>query len=178
MSLGYNLGITKCVSTDTIRTIARGYDTSIAVRRSSFEGEQDPVLNWLESCETIEKGIQLLAEDALHKHVSLILEGVLLRPNNDLLDYWRSKGGDAHGILLYIGDKEYHRSLISHRPQSNAVFQADHFTRIRSIHDEMKRLATVHNWCLIDQKDGVSAFDEYIQSKPLLFSPSVMNSSS
>ena len=63
MEAAISRGILKCISTDTIRQITRGFDPNPAVHRSSYSGEEDAVAQWRETCTAIEAGIDSIVTD-------------------------------------------------------------------------------------------------------------------
>jgi 2-phosphoglycerate kinase len=115
MSIALRQNILKCISTDTIREVTRRFDQSPAVMRSSYEGNDDPVVNWRECCNALNTGIDAVVDDAKRRGTSLVLEGVHIIPSNYLIDRWKASGGQAVGILLAISDEEAHRGLIFKR---------------------------------------------------------------
>jgi len=155
MEVAISQGILKCISTDTIRQVQRGYDTRPAVHRSSFEGDGDPVQNWLECCEVLQKGIDGIVLDSLRRGVSLVLEGVHIVPDRKLIDQWTAGGGVAVGCVLTIPDREIHKEVIFRRgvkTTKGAEAQLNKLNRIRAIHDEMSRRGTQVGWLNIEQK--------------------------
>ena len=157
MTLALNQNILRCVSTDTIREVTRNNATSkpAALMRSSYEGDGDAVDNWTECCSVLESGIKGLVEDAMKRGNSLVIEGVHIRPTNDLLEKWRGGGGVALGCLLMIRDAEAHKSLIFKRGEITKKGEEKKlkaFERIRSIQSAMFKMAVAHDWLLIEQK--------------------------
>ena len=56
MEVAISLGILKCISTDTIRQVMRPFNEfNPALHRSSYAGNGDPIVNWLECCAAVEK---------------------------------------------------------------------------------------------------------------------------
>ena len=158
MEVAISRGILKCISTDTIRQVQRTYDTRSALHRSSFQGTDDPAINWRETCDILQDSIDNVVYDCLGRGISLVLEGVHIIPDRKLVDAWMSKGGIAVGCVLHIPDKEVHRTVISRRGEQTskgAAQQLEKFTRIRAIHDEMLRLGQLNDWLLIEQKPTI-----------------------
>lgn len=156
MSLALNQRILKCISTDTVRQVMRTFQNAEefpSLHRSSYQGEGDAVTCWKESAHVLDKGIEGLVIDSMRRGVSLVLEGVHIVPQNELLEMWRKNGGLALGIVLYIEDAEAHKNLLINRGAKTAGYttgqQLEKFTRIRTIHDEMVRLGTENNWLKI-----------------------------
>ena len=160
MEVAINQGILKCISTDTIRQVMRSSCDNVgicdeALQRSSFQGNGDPVMNWLEACKAIERGIEGTVDDCINRGVSLVLEGVHIVPGPDLLKRWTSKGGLAVGTVLTIPDATVHETVIRRRGEmtgKGADRQTEKIARIRAIHDEMVRLGKENQWLLIEQK--------------------------
>jgi 2-phosphoglycerate kinase len=161
MSVALSQNILKCVSTDTIREVTRTntksakLDLPPELMRSSYEGEDDPVKNWRECCEIISPGVQGLVDDALKRGTSLVLEGVHIQPNNELINLWRASGGKALGILLMIKNADSHRSVIFKRGEMTKKGEEkklNSFDRVRKIQDAMFKDAVANDWLLIEQK--------------------------
>jgi 2-phosphoglycerate kinase len=156
MEIALNQGILKCVSTDTIREVTRAFDHETpALHRSSYSGEMEPVQGWREASAVLDQGIDALVDDAIKRGVSLVLEGVHIIPSSDLLERWRKNGGVALGCLLTVPDPDAHRSLIFKRGEITGKGESKKmqaFERIRTIQDEMIRLATEHEWLVVEQK--------------------------
>jgi 2-phosphoglycerate kinase len=106
-------------------------------------------------CHVLEGSVDALVSDAIKRGVSIVLEGVHIIPSNLLIDRWRASGGVALGCLLTIKDAEAHRSLIFHRGEITRKGEEKKmrmFSRIRTIQDEMIKLATENDWLMIEQK--------------------------
>jgi 2-phosphoglycerate kinase len=156
MEIALKQGILKCVSTDTVREVTRAFDhVTPALHRSSYSGEMDALVGWKEASAVLDKGITALVDDAIKRGVSLVLEGVHIVPSNGLLDKWRESGGIALGCLLIVPDPDAHRCLIYNRGEvtgKGEVKKMVAFERIRTIQDEMIRLAREHDWVIVEQK--------------------------
>lgn len=157
MSLALSQSILKCVSTDTIREVTRTNSElkPPELMRSSYEGDGDPVTDWRACCTVIDSGVNALVDDAMKRGTSLVLEGVHIQPNNEMLDRWRANGGTALGCLLIIKNAEAHRSLIFKRGEVTKKGEEKKikaFDRIRKIQDAMFKQAVAHDWLLIEQK--------------------------
>jgi len=155
MEVAIQKGILKCISTDTIRQTLRTVDGTPALHRSSFQGENDPIIDWRETCSVLEKAIDSIVFDCLRRGSSLVLEGVHIVPQRRLIDEWNKAGGFAVGAVLKIPDAETHRKVIFRRGEQTgkgADAQIEKFNRIRAIHDEMVRLGRDTDWLLIEQR--------------------------
>ena len=155
MSVALRQGILKCVSTDTVREVMRTYDQSPAIMRSSYQGDGDPIVDWNACCEILQTSVDALVFDAMKRGVSLVLEGVHIRPSNILLDKWRENGGKALGCLLTITDATAHKSLIYKRGEITKKGEDKKikaFSRIRTIQEEMIRMAQINSWLMIEQR--------------------------
>ena len=142
---------------DTVREVARRLtaEPSPALMRSSYDGEGDPVVDWNDCCSAISAGVDALVKDAMKRGTSLVLEGVHIIPNNNLLDAWRAQGGTAIGVLLLIKDAEAHKNLIFKRGEvtkKGEEKKINAFARIRKIQDAMFKAAVANDWLLIEQK--------------------------
>ena len=149
--------ITRVVSTDTIRETMRVADQgeSHSLNRSSFSrGESgDAVLDWQDTCKSVESGIFAIIEKAQREGVSLILEGVHLEPNARVIRSWRNAGGIAIGIVMHVDDEERHVSFFKQREVytfRNAERYISALPRIRAIQDSLKDKAKIFDWYRID----------------------------
>ena len=170
MSVALDQDILKCISTDTIRAVMRsfiGQDISPALHRSSYtpamlvgDGKQpqdDPVRSWRETCTVLQASIEGLVDDAIHRGMSLVVEGVHVVPSKDLIQTWEAMGGVATGCLLTIQDVNAHKRLLNRRGDMTGVYAQEQkkiqsFDRVRLIQEEMIRLAQDSDWLLIEQK--------------------------
>lgn len=156
MLLSQQLGVIKCVSTDTIRLVARNFDKSPAIQRSSFNGTSDDAISdWNDSCAALDNSINSVLDDSIKRGESLILEGVLVRPSGETLARWTNAGGSALGIVVTINNEAFHRNLLVKRGESTkkgSDRQLIHFHKIRAIHDEVRHLGEKSKWMIIDQE--------------------------
>jgi 2-phosphoglycerate kinase len=134
-------------------------DISPALHRSSYEsttedGSDDPIKSWKQTCTVLQHSIDELVEEMITKGGSVVIEGVHVIPDNRLIDRWEASGGVATGIVLTVPDEEAHKSLLIRRGAMTGKGERDkleQFHRIRTIHDEMIRLANEKNWQLVEQ---------------------------
>ena len=167
MTVALNQGILKCISTDSVRQVLRAQsedsgDSPAAIYRSSYSGKGDPITEWKECCQVLDKSVESLVVDSMNRGVSLVIEGVHIVPSNELIDKWRSSGGEAVGCLLVINDAEAHRDLIFKRGEitkKGSEKQQLAFHRIREIQQEMINLAQANKWIIIEQQLGPNPMD-------------------
>lgn len=163
MSLALDQGIIKCISTDTVRAVMRSYvpdSISPPLHRSSYAPGEDgdnPVKSWAETCKVLESSVEGLVDDAIQRQVSLVLEGVSIKPSRKWIDKWVEAGGVACGVLLVVSKEEVHKSLLLKRGFVTGNKGAEEkklqsFDKIRLIQDEMIRLAKESRWVLIEQR--------------------------
>ena len=124
---------------------------------SSEDGTDDPVKSWIETCKVLNSSVEGLVDDAIRRGVSLVLEGVSIKPSRQLLDKFRASGGVACGVLLMVSDEERHKQLLRKRGFMTGKKQAEDeklqsFERIRLIQAEMIRYAKENDWILIEQR--------------------------
>lgn len=98
-----------------------------------------------------------LVDDSIERGVSLVLEGVSIRPSTKLIDKFREAGGTACGVLLVVSDEESHKKLLLKRGFITGNTKAEekklnNFDRVRKIQDEMIRSAKESGWVLIEQR--------------------------
>jgi 2-phosphoglycerate kinase len=170
MSVALDQRILKCISTDTIRATMRSFvskDISPALHRSSyaeaFEGDC-PVRSWKETCSVLAPSVEGLIQDAMKRGTSIVVEGVHVVPNNDLIKRWEDAGGVACGVLLQIRNEDKHKRQLQRRGVMTGVMEAEEkkiasFDRIRSIQAEMMRLAAENNWVQIEQRTQPDPLD-------------------
>lgn len=157
MEIAISRGILKCISTDTIRQVMRineDHKDVVALHRASYGGNGDPIINWHESCNVLQDGIDTIVEDSLRRGTSLVLQGVLVVPSKTLIDKWTAGGGTAIGAVLSIPNKELHQQVIYRRGEATGQgsdVRLNNFNRIRAIHDETVRLAQENDWLVIKQ---------------------------
>lgn len=160
VALAAKLGISRVVSTDSVRSILRSALSETAhpaLYRSSYgEGDTSNIIsNWKECCEVLQPAIISLLDDSLLRGTSLILEGVHIVPQSTLLDRWKIDGGRAVGCLLTVSEETAHRKLLMERATTTqsitAPNQLRHFDRIRDIQTEMIRLAEGVDWKKLNQ---------------------------
>jgi len=170
MSVALDQGILKCISTDTVRATMRSFvacDVSPALHRSSYApayDDDDPVRSWKETCKVLDASIGALVEDSMNRGTSIVLEGVNLIPNRDLIDKWESAGGVAIGILLQITDPDTHKRLLKKRGFTTGKVGAEakkirSYDRVRAIQDEMISLAKESGWLRIEQRTEPDPLD-------------------
>jgi 2-phosphoglycerate kinase len=173
MKIALSEGIMKCVSTDTIRQVVRSFDQSDAVHRSSYSGNRNPIEQWFETSEALNPAILSVIDDAIKRNNSLVLEGVHLKPNSDILNRWRHAGGEAIGLLLVVTNATAHQELIDLRgklAKKPATAQIESFQRIRLIQEAMMTSAKEHpnDWMIFEQNlqpDPLAAVWTYFSRK-------------
>jgi len=162
----------RLLSTDAIREIMRVVDTTEnhALHRSSFSrGESgDAVLDWQDTCKTVEVGILATIERARREGIDLVLEGVHLEPSIRILRSWQDAGGIAIGIVMHVEDEAQHSSFLKQR-ESHSFRNADRYIsalpRIRTIQDSLKEKAKLADWNTLDPtrvKDTMERFNHWL----------------
>lgn len=165
MSIALEQGILKCISTDTVRAVMRSYvpeSISPPLHRSSYasstdDGTDDPVKSWIETCKVLDSSVDGLVVDAIRRGVSLVLEGVSIRPSRKYIDMFVAAGGTACGVLLVVSNEDQHKHLLLKRGFMTGNTEAEErklesFDRVRLIQDEMISLASEAGWVLIEQR--------------------------
>ena len=170
MSVALDQGILKCISTDTIRATMRSFvasDVSPALHRSSyapaFDGD-DPVRSWKETCKVLGASVHALIEDSMNRGQSIVVEGVHVMPDRELIDKWEEAGGVAIGILLQIQDPDTHKRLLKKRGFITGNVAAEvkklrSYDRVRKIQDEMMNMAKESRWLQIEQRTEPDPLD-------------------
>jgi len=164
--LGYRLGITHVLSTDTIRHMMRSmFSVQLmpCVHRSSYEAWKkfdaplpesiDPVIaGFREQLLRVSVGIQAMLDRALEENISMIVDGVHVVPGFIRKEYFRA----AYTTLLIITTKDEiaHRSRFYTRGQEVGDRRArkylENFDSIRKIQDYIVACAREHNAPMFD----------------------------
>ena len=156
--IAHELDFSRCVSTDTIREVLRcntSLNESPALHRSSYsKGETgDPVNDWLDASEAVEKGIDAVIDRARAQGVDLVIEGVHIIPKSSWLRDWREAGGRAIGIVATADAENQHREFIMKREEGTYRGPSRYvlaFDRIRIIQRSIMERARVVDWVRID----------------------------
>jgi 2-phosphoglycerate kinase len=171
MSVALEQNILKCISTDTIRATMRSFiskEISPALHRSSYAPAFDndcPVRSWRETCTVLSHSVEALVIDAMNRRTSIVVEGVHVIPNNDLITMWETcTGGTALGVVIHIKDEQKHQQQLRDRGLITGVLEKEEkklaaFDRIRAIQNEMMTLAKDHNWTMIEQRTTTTPLD-------------------
>jgi len=164
--LGYRLGITHVLSTDTIRQMMRGMFSSQlmpSVHRSSYDAwkqfhiplpeSADPVIAaFREQLLRVCVGIHGMLDRALEEHISMIIDGVHIVPGFIREQYFRN----AYATLLVLTtrDEVAHRNRFYTRrdqaPYRRVQKYLDNFESIRKIQDYIIGCARQHNVPMFD----------------------------
>ena len=128
---------------------------SPALHRSSYSiGETgDPVNDWLDSAEAVEKGIDAVIDRARTQGVDLVVEGVHIIPKSSWLRDWREAGGRAIGIVATADAENQHREFIMKREVGTYRGSERYmlaFDRIRIVQRAIMERARVADWVRID----------------------------
>jgi len=156
--IAHELDFSRCVSTDTIREVMRcstSLNQTPALHRSSYSrGETgDPVNDWLDSAEAVEKGIDAVIDRARAQGVDLVIEGVHIIPKSSWLRDWREAGGRAIGIVATADAENQHREFIMKREVGTYRGSERYmlaFERIRVIQRAIMERGRVADWVRID----------------------------
>ena len=156
--LAHESNFSRLLSTDAIRDIMRvcDYDESTpSLHRSSFsKGDSgDPVLDWLETCNSVEPGIAATIGRARSEGIDLLIEGVHIVPSERLLRAWRESGGIAVGVVMCVDTELEHQNMLKSR-DAHSYRRADRyiasFSRIRKIQNGLIEKAKIANWPIVD----------------------------
>ena len=158
MKIGAKSNFARLISTDAIREIMRSIDDTqmdSALHRSSFYiGESnDAIIDWVDTCKAVEKGIEATINRAMREGIDLLLEGVHIIPSDRLIRSWIDAGGIALGVIMMVSDEEKHKSMIKSR-DAHSFRRSDryiaHFDRIRRIQDGLIERSKIASWPVID----------------------------
>jgi len=152
-----SLGFSKSASTDTIREALRTQfdaDELPALHRSSFESAGSGVVeDWHETVKVLSEGVAAVVRRASMKGSDLLLEGVHVIPDAQILNDWRGAGGIACGVVLYVEEGDRHQRFIMRRERHNnrgLAHYLDNLDRIREIQREMVSNGREAGWLVMD----------------------------
>ena len=152
-----SLGFSKSASTDTIREALRTQfdaDELPALHRSSFESAGSGVVeDWHETVKVLSEGVAAVVRRASMKGSDLLLEGVHVIPDAQILNDWRGAGGIACGVVLYVEEGDRHQRFIVRRERHNnrgLAHYLDNLDRIREIQNEMASNGRDAGWLVMD----------------------------
>ena len=152
-----SLGFSKSASTDTIREALRTQfdaDELPALHRSSFESAGSGVVeDWHVTVKVLSEGVAAVVRRASMKGSDLLLEGVHVIPDAQILNDWRGAGGIACGVVLYVEEGDRHQRFIMRRERHNnrgLAHYLDNLDRIREIQREMVSNGREAGWLVMD----------------------------
>ncbi|MED6338281.1 MAG: zeta toxin family protein [Candidatus Thermoplasmatota archaeon] len=158
MKIAAKSNFARLISTDAIREILRSTDdlqTNPALHRSSFSigDSNDAIIDWIDTCQAVEKGIEATINRAMREGIDLLLEGVHIIPSDRLIRNWIDSGGIAVGVIMAVSDEEKHKSMIKSR-DAHSFRRHDryiaNFERIRRIQDGLIERSKISSWPVVD----------------------------
>ena len=158
VQLAADSGFARLLSTDAIREIMRACDedrTQANLHRSSFSrGDSgEPVIDWLDTCQAVERGVVATIDRARREGIDLLIEGVHINPSERLLRSWREAGGIAVGVVMAVSEAERHKGMLRSR-DAHSFRRADRylagFQRIRAIQNGLMDRAKIASWPIVD----------------------------
>lgn len=168
MQIAEFLKIKSVVSTDSIREVLRSNIDSIEspeLHRSTFSvgKHKHPISDWEDCCNVVKEGINSIINKSRREGLDLILEGVHLKPDNEIIRTWKEEGGVAIGVILYVHNEENHKRMIISREKEtwrHAERYLNSFDKIRSIQTGILDMGKPLNWKTIDLSTGIDAVNE------------------
>ncbi len=168
MQIANFLKIKKVVSTDSIREVLRSNIDPLEspeLHRSTFSvgKHKHPISDWEDCCNVVQNGILSIIDKSRREGVDLILEGVHLKPDNQIIRKWKEEGGVAIGLILYVHNEENHKEMLISREEEtwrNAERYLSSFDKIRLIQKGILDIGRPLNWKTIDLSTGINAIDE------------------
>lgn len=181
--IGYQLNITKIISTDSIREVMRSIFSKgmiPSIHHSSYEvfrqpafvtpGEDANLRAFLEQAMHVGVGIQALTERNILENVNMIVDGVHLVPNG-IEPINRGDGLLIH-VLLAVKDEQNHKERFKRRERRAkdrpAKRYLQNFEAIRKIQDHLIAMAEQHHIPVFDNEnveDAVTAILDHILSQ-------------
>lgn len=168
MKIAESLKIKRVVSTDSIREVLRSNIDPLEspeLHRSSFSigKNKHPVSDWEDCCNVVLGGINSIIDKSRREGVDLILEGVHLKPDNQIIRKWEEEGGVAVGVILYVHNEESHKEMLVLREKEtwrNVDRYLSSFKNIRLIQNGVLDIGRPQNWKTIDLSTGKNAVNE------------------
>jgi len=168
MQISSFLNIKRVVSTDSIREVLRSNINSLEspeLHRSTFSvgKHKHPISDWEDCCNVVQNGIESIIDKSRREGVDLILEGVHLKPDNQIIRKWEEEGGVAVGLILYVHNEENHKEMLISREKEtwrNADRYLSSFDKIRLIQKGILDMGRPLNWKTIDLSTGIDAINE------------------
>jgi 2-phosphoglycerate kinase len=168
MQISSFLNIKRVVSTDSIREVLRSNINSLEspeLHRSTFSvgKHKHPISDWEDCCNVVQNGIESIIDKSRREGVDLILEGVHLKPDNQIIRKWEKEGGVAVGLILYVHNEENHKEMLISREKEtwrNADRYLSSFDKIRLIQKGILDMGRPLNWKTIDLSTGIDAINE------------------
>ena len=160
--------IKRVVSTDSIREVLRSNIDPVEapeLHRSTFSvGKyKHPISDWEDCCNVVQNGINSIINKSRREGVDLILEGVHLKPDNQIIRRWKEEGGVAIGLILYVHNEENHKEMLISREKDtwrNAERYLNSFDKIRLIQKGILDVGRPLNWKTIDLSTGADAIND------------------
>jgi len=168
MEVAENLKIKRVVSTDSIREVLRSNIDSLEspeLHRSTFSvgRHKHPIYDWEDCSNILSDGINAIIDKSRREGVDLVLEGVHIKPDNEIIRKWEEGGGIAIGVILYVHNEENHKQMLISREKEtwrNAERYLSSFETIRKIQNGILDFGKPLNWKTIDLSTGINAIDE------------------
>lgn len=176
--IGYRLGITKIISTDSIREIMRAiFSKKImpSLHLSSYEAYMGPgfdsasrkqaVINaFLEQAQYVRVGAQALIERNIVEHVDMIVDGVHLVPG--VIQPVNQSDGIVIPMLITIHNVQEHRERFKHRERRAkdrpAKKYLKNFEAIRIIQDKLVEISHQNEIPVFNNEDVNTTVDRII----------------
>ncbi|MBK00496.1 MAG: hypothetical protein CMB48_06090 [Euryarchaeota archaeon] len=168
MEIANNLKIKRVVSTDSIREVLRSNIDSLEspeLHRSTFSvgRHKHPIYDWEDCSNILSNGINAIIDKSRREGVDLVIEGVHIKPDNEIIRKWEEGGGIAIGVILYVHNEENHKQMLISREKEtwrNAERYLSSFETIRKIQNGILDFGKPLNWKTIDLSTGINAIDE------------------
>ena len=168
MEIANNLKIKRVVSTDSIREVLRSNIDSLEspeLHRSTFSvgRHKHPIYDWEDCSNILSDGINAIIDKSRREGVDLVMEGVHIKPDNEIIRKWEEGGGVAIGVILYVHNEENHKQMLISREKEtwrNAERYLSSFEKIRKIQNGILDFGKPLNWKTIDLSTGINAIDE------------------
>jgi 2-phosphoglycerate kinase len=178
--VAHRLGITRIVSTDSIRQVMRGIfsqDFMPAIYESSFNawrglrvpvphGTNPVIVGFREQTAVVTTGIASLIERAVLEGVSMIVEGIHLVPG--YIDTAEFKNASVVQLIVTVDDEETHRShfyIREVRTEGSRPFEKyrSNFDNIRLLGGYIEDLAKEHDVPLVHSMQLDAAVAETLE---------------
>lgn len=161
-SLGWKLGVSRVVGTDSVREVVREYvelDLQADLFKSTVEVEGVELYEGVrKQSEMIWKGVEAVIRRASYEGVGLVLEGVHLIPEKiDKLLV------EVLPVMLVVSEEEMHRNLLVRQGEERSGKKIRNFDRIRMFQEKLRSEFVRRNWLVVENRGDGRLSEEVLE---------------